>query len=503
MKSRFSLAIFVAGLAAFLSLDIGAFPVNFPVPPSPSSVIEYFNTITGHYFYTLYPNEEDAIASGAVGPGWVKTGLAFSAWPSVAASEFAGTNCSSAQYPCMPVTRFYAPSPNTHFYASRPNELAAVQQPGSGWIREQVAFYIAFPDASGNCAAWMSPVYRLYNQRFLYNDSNHRYTTSNASRQYLIDQGWADEGAVFCSYDPPGLMPHVAPIAGPVLGDFNQIQQDWQCDESSLASCVGLTNLHFLSLFNGSDPYGETDLLDPVIGWPMPGRYTIDAVTYPEADLAPLNTFVQLANVNSSYMGVHLNYANRIGPGPVAIEAMRKLSDDERIYPYRVLYGTPSDLRIQFWNMVKSLRPASGDTIEGTASVQFRDDATGHALRFDVAGYGNMADGETIAADPVSGIPVIRVTSGIPSRFGRFTGNAPTVHAPDNYELTFGINFDAAIDREEFAQVIAAARTIDPLLSAAPENYSVMRISHRNVMRSEGDLGATISTPMVGLSPQL
>jgi hypothetical protein len=44
----------------------------------------------------------------------------------------------------------------------------------------------------------MTAVYRLYNGRHMFNDANHRYTTSVATYNEMAAQGWSAEGIAFC-----------------------------------------------------------------------------------------------------------------------------------------------------------------------------------------------------------------------------------------------------------------------------------------------------------------
>ena len=43
------------------------------------------------------------------------------------------------------------------------------------------------------------PVYRLYNNRFQFNDTNHRFTTDFENVAPLQRQGWTYEGVAFCA----------------------------------------------------------------------------------------------------------------------------------------------------------------------------------------------------------------------------------------------------------------------------------------------------------------
>src|SRR5688500_11150532 len=59
----------------------------FPSPARPEPVFEFYNVDLGHYFLTIDPADVAAIEAGHAGPGWVKTGLAFTAYRQPLASE--------------------------------------------------------------------------------------------------------------------------------------------------------------------------------------------------------------------------------------------------------------------------------------------------------------------------------------------------------------------------------------------------------------------------------
>ena len=43
------------------------------------------------------------------------------------------------------------------------------------------------------------PVFRAYNNRAAFNDSNHRYMTERGDYDAMIAAGWIGEGPVFCA----------------------------------------------------------------------------------------------------------------------------------------------------------------------------------------------------------------------------------------------------------------------------------------------------------------
>ncbi len=159
-------------------------------PPSPLSVVEYYNLSLDHYFISALQPDIDALDSGRIA-GWSRTGQTFKVYPSQT-SGGAGVN---------PVCRFYIPPQhgNSHFFSASPAECTAIVQKTaadpnySGYVYESPdVFYVALPDTStGVCPTGTIPVYRLWNQRA---DSNHRYATDPAIKAQMIAKGYVAEG---------------------------------------------------------------------------------------------------------------------------------------------------------------------------------------------------------------------------------------------------------------------------------------------------------------------
>jgi hypothetical protein len=159
------------------------------------SAIEYYNTTLNHYFMTANTAEINYVDAGSAGPGWTKTGRSFKVF---ASADTAPVNA-------LPVCRFYGTpgrGPNSHFYTVNPDECAGVKL-DPGWTYEGIVFYILKP-SMGVCPWYGSStasqrVWRNYNNRFAYNDSNHRYTTDSAIYSQMQSAGWTGEGVVMCS----------------------------------------------------------------------------------------------------------------------------------------------------------------------------------------------------------------------------------------------------------------------------------------------------------------
>jgi hypothetical protein len=147
------------------------------------TVVEYYNQSLDHYFMTGSASDISALDNGVIS-GWVRTGLRFLAY----SSQVAGTN---------PVCRFYRLPGygDSHFFSANPADCQAVlDRPDlfPGWALESpAAFYIAVPDATGNCAAGTHPIWRFFHAAV----TNHRYTPDLAIRTNLDKtEGWYPEG---------------------------------------------------------------------------------------------------------------------------------------------------------------------------------------------------------------------------------------------------------------------------------------------------------------------
>lgn len=154
-------------------------------------VIEFHNTQLNHYFITADPNEAAAIDGGAAGPGWTRTGEAFKSGGPNRVCRFYGS-------PDIDPVSGTRRGPNSHVYTIDADECAAIRM-DAGWRFESYDFNGWNVPAGGICPAGTIAVKRAYNRRFAENDSNHRYTTSNAIYDQMVASGWAGEGTVFCA----------------------------------------------------------------------------------------------------------------------------------------------------------------------------------------------------------------------------------------------------------------------------------------------------------------
>ena len=175
------------------NLTVGLICAPVAAVPAGTVVIvyEFYNTNLKHYFRTSSAMEAGGIDGGLAGPGWMRTGDNFTAY--MAESNSPGSD----------VCRFYTFGANSHFYTAFADECAGLKSPSSGWVFEGLSFRIQLPAAS-DCPDGTIPVYRLYNNRFAFTDSNHRFTTNSNNVAALQALGWNYEGVAFCALNFSG-----------------------------------------------------------------------------------------------------------------------------------------------------------------------------------------------------------------------------------------------------------------------------------------------------------
>lgn len=146
------------GLVTAGSDHFGACFATLPANP-PVALTEWHNRILDHYFLSSSAAENQAIDSGAAGPGWERTGEAF-------------TNLSMDSLP---------------WRAAGIPVLRPARQ---------------FP-AAGACPPRTVTVLRLFNDRAAFGDSNHSYVGGSELYAQMMARGWIGEGVAMCLPQSP------------------------------------------------------------------------------------------------------------------------------------------------------------------------------------------------------------------------------------------------------------------------------------------------------------
>ena len=155
---------------------------------SDKTVVEYFNRDVGRYFMTGRAFEQATL--DALPASFQRTGM-----------TFAAKSSTYRDVPEQPVCRFYAApesgGSNTHFYGTGEDcpALNTVRE-----VRFEGFDFAAIKPSNATCpSSAPNLVYRLFNNKSATNQGNHRYVVSAATKSRMVEQGWVDEGAVFCA----------------------------------------------------------------------------------------------------------------------------------------------------------------------------------------------------------------------------------------------------------------------------------------------------------------
>jgi predicted dienelactone hydrolase len=179
------------GRADSLVVDVHV-PTSFDAGLHEGPAVEFYHRDLNHYFLAAGQDEIDILSSGA-GPGWAVSGESFKVHRQIPPD---------ALMPIVPVCRFYgapAGGPNSHFFTADPEECDIVKR-AAGWYFEGIGFYVTPIVAFGQCAPGQLHVMRAYNDRARFNDSNHRYSTSDSIMREMSRLGWIVEGTAWCAW---------------------------------------------------------------------------------------------------------------------------------------------------------------------------------------------------------------------------------------------------------------------------------------------------------------
>lgn len=401
------------------------------------------------------------------------------------------------------MTRFYGTpgiGPNSHFFTGFAAEVAALANPASGWSREGVSFYVPLPDAQGNCAAGLVPIHRLYNNRWMHNDSNHRFAANVRARQLLREAGWIEEGVAFCAYSTE---------AGAVEGDAYRntgsagVISHADCRASTSGSCIGVFNMGVnLHPYSGAARYEDvyTDVFNNQVGWDVIGG-AILATVDSSRDIAAANSFIHFP-LQGDYLGFHLNSANRLDLPLTAITPLRKAARPAR--PGEVRYGTEYELRFDFSVGLNKIAAGTGSAAYGASSVEFLDVKSGRKFQFNALAYGTMPAGTYLGPDAKTGVPIVGVSFGGANSYSRLLGSYLTERtapgrASEAYRWRF---FTVSINGDEFAALVRAARSADSELSADPRDYVVDNFGIVNEVAGDGAIAGWMQPPTMWQVPR-
>ncbi|HET9651989.1 MAG TPA: hypothetical protein VFP36_07355 [Usitatibacter sp.] len=481
-----AVAVRAAGLAlaAFATFQVSAFWIG-PPPVILVTVREYTNDLTHHYVLLSDPAEIRGVESGAAGPGWRFTGYEFDAYrldePAAVAAN------------AVPVCRFYAPPPtNSHFFTANAQECEFLRTHDTGWIYEKSEFKVDVPQG-GACAATLTPVHRQYNNRWMYLDSNHRFSVDSRVEARMAAEGWIDEGIAFCAAgggramrtsqwiaatgEAPGTACTTRPGAAPCIS------------LGALPDMTQTLSKYLPPTYSQLNP-GYSPAFAEVTGW-VPFTDTVfSAALGPDA---PAHSFVEWVGMP---IGVHVVGRDRLQGDYASVSPTYRYNAmagaaDPRVFPWGD--GHEHDLFMNFQLAVKTVRRAvPGSQAYGAAVIDFVDGVSNHHLEVTVLAFGTQAPGDFVGRDVASGATIVSTTFRPDPLFGQVlrgqfipceaNATSGSCHAD-------GIDFGLRIDERDFAKIVGLARANDPALSPDIADYYVGFFQVRNETYLDAEIG--------------
>ncbi|MEP7067797.1 MAG: hypothetical protein ABI789_01095 [Usitatibacter sp.] len=489
--------IFTCAIAGAFAPAASAFLIDF----QHTDVTEFVNDFTGHYFLAD-SIDTTTLNRGGAGGGWRMTGHVLRVYYS--------------NYG-QPVCRFYAPGPNTHFFTASADECGALRaHPEYGWIYEGVKFGVD-PPSGGSCAGSLSngTIHRYYNNRFAFNDSNHRYVDAgdSVSRADLQARGWTDEGVAFCAY----YTTHVAAKSFVVDSNTAPVRPASECRNQDIVAggCIALDGIagpmsrriNSPSFPSPSLPRGDpqwSSVYSDLTGLFYP-VFTNQLGDDPSTIAA--HSFVQLLGTGLGMRVSSLDHfsgiVGSIDPMYLFVTRAPVLGfADQRVYPWRRPHEASVEIAFRLYGGIIRKGDA-GSHAWGAAAIAFQDATTSQRIDVTLQTYGTIAPGDFTGAvdatnDDVYVSTVFRADPAFGTRvLGSFvpcTGNGACAMGDFN-----GTQYAFRLGRDDFLKVLVLARAANPRLSPNPDDYHLVNFRFQNGIVGDASLGAGLTNLRVDL----
>lgn len=351
----------------------------------------------------------------------------------------------------------------------------------------------------GACAAGV-PVYRLYNSRWMFNDSNHRYVTSASERAAMQAQGWIDEGARFCV---PGTVEVAIKTFQVSIPLDRKILPSALCENESvnLGSCMAVNNLPLPNVVLGPYPYMATQRYFTRSTGMITDRVYAPSVQAPE--VAARGLFVQGEDL---IWGLHVDSREKGASIYSSVNPLYQFrttvpagGTDARFFPWA---GGEFETQLSVTASLAVLRVnvrAADSHAYGHPTIEFIDRHSGHHLYFTVLAYGTVNVGaDYLAPDVATGKVIVGTTFRDSSPYARNFGSR-TLSTPSGTDhATYGNgvhgSFEFRVDRAEFQRIVDTARTVDAAPSPDPADYLVDNFHFTNEVVGDAEIGMNLGS---------
>ena len=210
------------------------------------------------------------------------------------------------------------------------------------------------------------------------------------------------------------------------------------------------------------------------------------------------HSFVQRSD--SDMTGFHVSSLDRVSGAIASMDSVYQFATrapvagapDGRIAPWSV--GLDHFIELSFNVNAKTVVRANPQSHAwGGPMIEFRDVRSGKGIDVTLQTFGTIPPGDFVGVmEPATGnVFVSTVFRADPSFGSRVRGSF--IPCAGNGPCASG-SFEFRIGREDFAQILAMARTSNPALSANPADYILVNFRFRGGVFNDAELGMTIQS---------
>lgn len=246
-------------------------------------------------------------------------------------------------------------------------------------------------------------------------------------------------------------------------------------------------------------PGDAAAVFQPVTGIVANDTFVVDGLPSP---VAATTLFVQQ---NGIEYGIHVDTIQR---GPAVYTSVNPLYQfrtaidaggvDRRVFPFsRSAYAADAEIAVKFQLRVK--RVSTRNQVShayGHPTIEFIDQRSGRHVYFTALAYGTVLDNDYLAPDAVTGKVIVGTVIRHGSPYIRnlsldYVRTTKQFFSPN--KVGEGGPFEFHMNRDEFRNVLASARTVYSALSAEPEDYLLDNVHFNNEVYGDGEIGLNLS----------
>jgi hypothetical protein len=200
-------------------------------------------------------------------------------------------------------------------------------------------------------------------------------------------------------------------------------------------------------------------------------------------------------------VGIHINTADRLGPGaPAGMDVTKLLAGP--FLPFRYLPEVPIDIAASADVNVKRFDAlGAGGRASGRMRIVFADPAGREMdIRYEI--YGSTLPAESVGRDR-NGRPGVTIVAGIPSAFAQISGAGFLTTAAgfvSPYSGGSGGTYGLQFSKAQLQGILDRVRALAPEMEPNAAYYRVASFGIESEVDGDGALGLNVTTPSLAIA---